>query len=71
MSRGKTGIPEGVNLGNWGIVERVLDLRVKSLEFESWFCTYCVILGKSLPISDPHGGKGDPGTILLARAKTE
>ena len=41
-------------------------MGVKSPVFESWFCTYCVILGKSLHISEPQIGMEDEENVLIA-----
>ena len=69
MNGGKTGVPEGVNLGKWDLVERVIDVGVKSPVFESCFCTYCVILGKSLYVSGPKREDKHPGASLTTRAR--
>lgn len=58
-----------MNLGKWDLVERVIDVGVKSPVFESWFCTYCVILGKSLHISEPQREDKHPGASLTTRAR--
>lgn len=73
-SGGETGIREGVNTKPWfpnEFVERVLELGVKSPGLEWWLCTYCVILGESLHISEPQKGEnGHPCANLAARTRT-
>lgn len=69
MNSGKTGIPGSVNLGNWGLVERVLALGFQSPK--SWLLIYCVTLGKSLHISEPKKGENvDPYGSRATRART-
>ena len=54
-----------MNLGKWDLVERVIDVGVKS----PVFCTYFVILGKSLHISEPQREDKHPSASLTTRAR--